>query len=186
MLCKRADYPVYHSTFDNYNWMTKFGDPLFHRHVAGKRIPFILFGAFKIIGNTLDSTTLANCTFWFTLTAGFIHENEIGKLVWHFHYAVTSVWGLLALRLADDEILPMKYEAYAKELHSYALEINSEFLSSNAPESVSIAPLFSSIKGLQASTHQLAQEVEVILHSCLVVRDTTIFWIWCGVRVVVS
>lgn len=27
-------YPVYHSTYDNYNWMLKFGDPFFHRHAA--------------------------------------------------------------------------------------------------------------------------------------------------------
>lgn len=27
-------YPVYHSMYDNFDWMSKFGDPLFHRHVA--------------------------------------------------------------------------------------------------------------------------------------------------------
>uniref|UniRef100_A0A1D1Z5S5 Putative glutamate carboxypeptidase 2 n=2 Tax=Anthurium amnicola TaxID=1678845 RepID=A0A1D1Z5S5_9ARAE len=29
-----ADYPVYHSMYDDFFWMRKFGDPLFHRHVA--------------------------------------------------------------------------------------------------------------------------------------------------------
>ncbi|CAL5350480.1 unnamed protein product [Camellia sinensis] len=43
------DFPVYHTAFDSYNWMIKYGDPLFQRHVA-----------------------------------------------------VTGVWGLLALHLADD------------------------------------------------------------------------------------
>jgi N-acetylated-alpha-linked acidic dipeptidase len=28
------DYPVYHSLYDDYVWMERFGDPLFHRHVA--------------------------------------------------------------------------------------------------------------------------------------------------------
>ncbi|GFS43904.1 peptidase M28 family protein [Actinidia rufa] len=28
-------YPVYHSMYDDFIWMKKFGDPLFHRHVAG-------------------------------------------------------------------------------------------------------------------------------------------------------
>eukprot|EP01018_Ginkgo_biloba_P000168 Gb_33027 [translate_table: standard] len=28
------DLPVYHSLYDDYNWMAEFGDPLFHRHVA--------------------------------------------------------------------------------------------------------------------------------------------------------
>lgn len=28
------EYPVYHSVYDNYNWMVNFCDPMFHRHVA--------------------------------------------------------------------------------------------------------------------------------------------------------
>ncbi|RVW38450.1 putative glutamate carboxypeptidase AMP1 [Vitis vinifera] len=28
------DFPVYHTAFDSYNWMTNHGDPLFQRHVA--------------------------------------------------------------------------------------------------------------------------------------------------------
>jgi N-acetylated-alpha-linked acidic dipeptidase len=30
-----ADYAVYHSLYDDFIWMEKFGDPLFQRHVAG-------------------------------------------------------------------------------------------------------------------------------------------------------
>ncbi|KAL0915549.1 hypothetical protein M5K25_015975 [Dendrobium thyrsiflorum] len=32
------DYPVYHSMYDDLLWMQKFGDPLFHRHVAAASI----------------------------------------------------------------------------------------------------------------------------------------------------
>jgi len=28
------DFPAYHSLYDDYMWMAKYGDPLFHRHVA--------------------------------------------------------------------------------------------------------------------------------------------------------
>ncbi|KAF6141717.1 hypothetical protein GIB67_027895 [Kingdonia uniflora] len=31
-------YPVYHSMYDDFTWMTKFGDPMFHRHVAAASI----------------------------------------------------------------------------------------------------------------------------------------------------
>ena len=31
----RPGYPVYHSLYDGYVWMEKFGDPGFRRHVAG-------------------------------------------------------------------------------------------------------------------------------------------------------
>ncbi|XLT65015.1 hypothetical protein HN873_021454 [Arachis hypogaea] len=30
-----SDYPVYHSLYDDFIWMQKFGDPMSHRHVAG-------------------------------------------------------------------------------------------------------------------------------------------------------
>lgn len=103
------DYPVYHSVYDNYNWMSKFGDPLFRRHVA-----------------------------------------------------VTSVWGSLALRLANDDILPMKYESYANELHSYALSIVSRLSVVNAPGSISCAPLLSAIEDLQTSIRQFTEELMAV------------------------
>ena len=38
------DFPVYHTAFDSYNWMTESGDPFFQRQVAGKIyvIPFVI------------------------------------------------------------------------------------------------------------------------------------------------
>ncbi|KAG5547397.1 hypothetical protein RHGRI_013174 [Rhododendron griersonianum] len=62
-------YPVYHSMYDDFTWMKKFGDPMFHRHVAA-----------------------------------------------------ASVWGLVALKLADEELLPFNYLSYSHELQ--ALEEN--------------------------------------------------------------
>ncbi|PIA43174.1 hypothetical protein AQUCO_02000544v1 [Aquilegia coerulea] len=56
-------YPVYHSMYDDFVWMKKFGDPMFHRHVAA-----------------------------------------------------ASIWGLVALQLADKEFLPFNYLSYANEL----------------------------------------------------------------------
>lgn len=50
-----ADYPVYHSVYDNYNWMSKYGDPLFRRHVAGKGIFFSLSETSHIIYNIHNS-----------------------------------------------------------------------------------------------------------------------------------
>lgn len=36
LLLPNAGYPVYHSMYDDFIWMEKFGDPMFHRHVAGE------------------------------------------------------------------------------------------------------------------------------------------------------
>ncbi|KAF3775294.1 Adenine phosphoribosyltransferase 1 [Nymphaea thermarum] len=32
------DYPVYHTAYDSYEWIKKFGDPVFLRHIAGEVI----------------------------------------------------------------------------------------------------------------------------------------------------
>ncbi|XP_038699873.1 probable glutamate carboxypeptidase LAMP1 isoform X2 [Tripterygium wilfordii] len=85
-------YPVYHSMYDDFIWMKKFGDPMFHRHVA-----------------------------------------------------VASVWGLLALRLADDRILPFNYLSYALELQKSAKDLEDQVLG----KGISLAPLFKSIAELE-------------------------------------
>ncbi|KAI9486684.1 MAG: hypothetical protein EXX96DRAFT_550094 [Benjaminiella poitrasii] len=61
-----GDYGVYHSVYDSFHWMEKFGDPKFE-----------------------------------------------------YHQTMTRIWGLLALRLADDLIMPIHPLEYAKELQNY-------------------------------------------------------------------
>ncbi|XP_050384506.1 probable glutamate carboxypeptidase LAMP1 [Argentina anserina] len=85
-------YPVYHSMYDDYVWMEKFGDPFFHRHVA-----------------------------------------------------VASLWGLIALWLADTELLPFDYTSYALELEKYMKNLEVEISDSN----INLAPLFKSIEELK-------------------------------------
>ncbi|PHT52386.1 hypothetical protein CQW23_06848 [Capsicum baccatum] len=66
-------YLVYHLMYDDFVWMKKFGDPMFHRHAA-----------------------------------------------------VASIWGLVALRLADDEVLPFNYLSYAIKLQKSAENLEGE------------------------------------------------------------
>ncbi|KAI8981818.1 hypothetical protein BDF20DRAFT_818507 [Mycotypha africana] len=65
-----GDYGVYHSIYDDFHWMEKFGDP--------------------------DFT---------------------------YHQAMVKIWGLLALRLADDLILPLHPSDYAVELTKYVHQL---------------------------------------------------------------
>jgi hypothetical protein len=52
------EYPVYHSLYDDYVWVERFGDPLFHRRVAGTE-PSIFKETFKFIPSTDKSIFLA-------------------------------------------------------------------------------------------------------------------------------
>lgn len=63
-------YGVYHSIYDNHNWVARIGDPGFRNHVA-----------------------------------------------------LVQLWGLLALRLADADIVPLDYESYGTRLQEFAREV---------------------------------------------------------------
>ncbi|KAJ4768510.1 Transferrin receptor protein 2 [Rhynchospora pubera] len=98
-------YPVYHSIYDDYLWMEKFGDPMFQRHVAA-----------------------------------------------------ASVWGLVALRLADDEILPFDYISYAIELKGNAKSIEEE--AAGCP--ISFSPLYKSIEYLKTAAVNVNAEKQAL------------------------
>lgn len=94
-------YPVYHSMYDDFVWMKKFGDPLFHRHVA-----------------------------------------------------VASIWGTLALQLADHEILPFNYVSYADELQKSAEDLKGELVN----KGLTLAPLLKSINELKEAAIKIGDE----------------------------
>ncbi|EES01459.1 hypothetical protein BDA96_03G315600 [Sorghum bicolor] len=100
-----SDYAVYHSLYDDFIWMEKFGDPLFQRHVA-----------------------------------------------------VASMWGLVALRLSDEEILPFNYSNYATELENGALDISESVLG----VSVSLSPLHKSIKEFRKAVLKVDSELKAL------------------------
>ncbi|KAK3210607.1 hypothetical protein Dsin_015313 [Dipteronia sinensis] len=108
-------YPVYHSMYDDFIWMEKFGDPMFQRHVAA-----------------------------------------------------ASVWGLLALRLADDEFLPFNYLSYAYELQKCAKELEDEV----SGKGISLAPLFKSIQELSEAATKIENQKKAIKDA----RDWVSIW----------
>lgn len=102
---KNAGYPVYHSMYDDFTWMRKFGDPMFQRHVAA-----------------------------------------------------ASIWGLVALRLADDEFLPFNYLSYANELQTSTKELEDQILG----KSVSLLPLYRSIQELKKAAVKIDKQKKVL------------------------
>ncbi|KAI3925898.1 hypothetical protein MKW92_018778, partial [Papaver armeniacum] len=100
-----AGYPVYHSMYDDFTWMRKFGDPMFQRHVA-----------------------------------------------------TASIWGLVSLRLADDEFLPFNYLSYANELQTSTKELEDQILG----KSVSLLPLYKSIQELKKAAVKIDKQKKVL------------------------
>ncbi|KAK4478822.1 hypothetical protein RD792_014322 [Penstemon davidsonii] len=97
-----SEFPVYHTAFDSYDWMKKFGDPLFHRHIA-----------------------------------------------------VAGVWGLVALHLADDPILPFNYLPYATELLKY-----KDVLNTLLEGAISLHPISAAIQEFTAAAVEIEEEAK--------------------------
>ncbi|XP_076933017.1 putative glutamate carboxypeptidase LAMP1 [Bidens hawaiensis] len=96
-------YPVYHSMYDDFVWMSKFGDPMFQRHVAA-----------------------------------------------------ASIWGLVALKLADEEILPFNYSSYVNELQKSAKDLDAELSDKN----INLIPLFKSIEKMKTAAEWINKEIK--------------------------
>ncbi|KFK26210.1 peptidase m28 family protein [Arabis alpina] len=99
------DYPVYHSMYDDFTWMEKFGDPMFHRHVA-----------------------------------------------------MASVFGLVALRLADEEFLPFNYISYASELKKSVKDLEKEKLGHD----IDVSQLLKAIEDLSTAAQAINTEKQAI------------------------
>uniref|UniRef100_A0A0E0DZ54 Aminopeptidase NAALADL1 n=1 Tax=Oryza meridionalis TaxID=40149 RepID=A0A0E0DZ54_9ORYZ len=70
--------------------------------------------------------------------------------------SVASMWGLVALRLSDEEILPFNYSTYAVELENGAIDINKRLL--GVP--VSSSPLQKSIAEFKRAALQMDSEMK--------------------------
>ncbi|GAV84345.1 PA domain-containing protein/TFR_dimer domain-containing protein/Peptidase_M28 domain-containing protein [Cephalotus follicularis] len=101
-------YPVYHSMYDDFIWMERFGDPMFHRHVA-----------------------------------------------------VASVWGLVALRLADEEFLPYDYLSYAHELQKSTMDLEDKI----SDKGINLLPMFKSIEDLTEAATKIYNQKKAIEES---------------------
>jgi N-acetylated-alpha-linked acidic dipeptidase len=73
-------YGVYHSIYDNHNWVDRIGDP------------------------------------------GFI-----------YHVSLVQLWGLMAMRLADSDIVPLDYEPYAERIQQFAAELEKQWSGDPSP-----------------------------------------------------
>ena len=56
----------------------------------------------------------------------FYWMEHFGDPTFRYHVAMTQIWGIMALRLSDADILPLDYATYADELLSYLKALQNE------------------------------------------------------------
>ncbi|VAH63561.1 unnamed protein product [Triticum turgidum subsp. durum] len=70
------------------------------------------------------------------------------------HVAAASIWGIMALRLADEEIIPFDYMSYTTELEAYTKVVEKE----TEGTAVSCSPLYNSIRALKKAATKVNSE----------------------------
>ncbi|XLR30396.1 hypothetical protein S83_058296 [Arachis hypogaea] len=79
------------------------------------------------------------------LTISLLGAMKFGDPMFHRHVAVASIWGLVALWLADEEFLPFDYQSYAKELQLNVKNLEDEI----SNKDMNLSPILKSIKELE-------------------------------------
>jgi N-acetylated-alpha-linked acidic dipeptidase len=99
-------YGVYHSVYDNHQWVSRVGDPGFR-----------------------------------------------------YHTAMTRLWGVMALRLANADVLPFDYRPYASRLSEFAREVEARWRQSRpagGDPAAAFAPLHAAIERFRAAAASAA------------------------------
>nr|GMC88756.1 probable glutamate carboxypeptidase 2 [Ipomoea batatas] len=93
-----------------------------------------------------------------------------GDPLFHRHVAVTGVWGLIGLHLADDAILRFNYLSYARQLLGY-----THILTEKLGGSFSLHPITDAIQEFMAAATEIEEEVKVLekMLSCKLSEDET-------------
>lgn len=77
---------------------------------------------------------------------------HFGDPSFEYHIIITKFWGLLALRLANADVLPYDFEAYAANLRRFLVELDQK---SKVQANLDLAPLRSSITDFESAAHDL-------------------------------
>uniref|UniRef100_A0A0E0FSX5 Aminopeptidase NAALADL1 n=1 Tax=Oryza nivara TaxID=4536 RepID=A0A0E0FSX5_ORYNI len=72
----------------------------------------------------------------------------------HFRITAASIWGMMALRLADEEILPFNYMSYPVELEAYTKVVENEVRGT----AISCSPLHNAIRTLKTAATKVNGE----------------------------
>ena len=102
-------YGVYHSMYDDFYWMNRFGDPSYL-----------------------------------------------------YHTLMSQLWGTIALRLADADVLPFDFAAYARSLREFVIEVQKK---PGAKDHLDLQPLLTSVAEFEAAGKALNQSLASTLKS---------------------
>jgi N-acetylated-alpha-linked acidic dipeptidase len=92
----------------------------------------------------------------------FYWMNHVGDPGYHYHALMSQLWGVLALRLANAEILPYDFESYGASIRDFLNDLDD---SSHVTTKIPIDPLRRNIAEFETAGHELNRSVERAISS---------------------
>jgi N-acetylated-alpha-linked acidic dipeptidase len=86
----------------------------------------------------------------------FFWMNHFGDPGYRYHALMTQLWGVLALRLANAEIVPYDFEFYGATIRDFLNDLDR---STHLSEKISIDPLRGQLAEFETSGHELNESV---------------------------
>ena len=84
----------------------------------------------------------------------FYWMNHFGDPGYRYHSLMTQLWGTVALRLANAEILPLDFESYGRHIHKFVSELDD---SSHIAAHIDLASLERHIAEFQQAGREVNQ-----------------------------
>jgi len=93
---------------------------------------------------------------------------HFGDPDFQYHIVISKLWGLLALRLANAEVLPYDFEAYAASIHDFLADLDSK---SKLQQHLDLVPLNAAIEDFQQAAQDLNPAVGKALADGILTPD---------------
>ena len=93
----------------------------------------------------------------------FFWMNHFGDPGYHYHTLMSQLWGVLALRLANADLLPFDFASYASNLREFVKEISKD--KSDDPSQLDLKPVLDAIDAFEAAGKQLDESASRVLAS---------------------
>jgi N-acetylated-alpha-linked acidic dipeptidase len=103
---------------------------------------------------TIGLTFVGPYGVYHSLYDDFYWMNHFGDPGYRYHSLMTQIWGTVALRLANAEILPFDFESYGKHIHQFVTELDD---SSHIAAHIDLASLQRHIAEFQQAGRELNQ-----------------------------
>ena len=90
----------------------------------------------------------------------FFWMNHFGDPGYKYHAMMTQLWGVLALRLANANVLPYDFEAYGKNIRSFVDELD---VKSRVQDHLDLKPLYARIGEFEGAGRDLNTAIGAVL-----------------------